>query len=401
MKKLLYTLTVLICLQSHAGVVYTLSVNSSGLSTRSIFNSNVQGTINPQPGDTLDIPSSYGNIWSIALERITGGTALNPVVITCRTSNTLQIGGLAAYAFKLNYCTNVKVIGLHINAQNSGNGIQASYDIHSLWIDRCTVKNTTGPGVFTKCVGDTTGVITSSFYPATLTGVKITNTKTDSTATEGFYGGSTLAGEHAPYIAAFVDGITYDSDTSLNAGWDGLQVTNGKVDKLAHIYIRGAGRLNVGGQRAGITIQDNVILTNCYDLDIANTPGSGLFVKCRGTAVIDNVKISNVATAAGEAGVYVDDKPVLLYTFPGAPYHLDTTLRLVFTNFNISNTNGNKAFLIRNLQGTERPGVVTAYCTGVPASPVTDNGGNTITFLTSPPYPIVPSKTHFTNPAIL
>ena len=310
------------------------------------------------------------------------------MVITCRTSNTLQIGGNSGYAFKVNYSRNVKIVNLHINGQTTGNGIQASYDIHNLWFDYCTVKNTVGPGFFIKCVGDTTGVITSSYFPSVIDTIIVTNCKADSTGTESFYFGSTLAGEKQPYVAAFLNGIYLDKDSSFNAGWDGLQITNGIALQVTRIYVRGAGRLNVNGQRAGITIQDNVLIRNAYSWNVADCPGSGVFIKARGTVVIDNVKIDNVATATpNEAGVYVDDKPVLLYNGTQASgYGIDTTQRIVLTNFNINNTNGSKAFLIRNLQGTERSGIVSYYGTNLPVSPVTDNASNTITVLTSPPY---------------
>ena len=366
MKKIISIVFVLSVIYCQAGTVYTLSVGSSGLSTRNIFNTNVQGTINPQAGDTLDIPSGYGDIWNIALENITAGTALNPVVITCRTSSTLLIGGNTAYAFKINYSKNVKIVNLHF----------------------------TGRGFFIKSVGDSTN--TKSYYPQTLKNMKITGCRVDSSGTESFYCGSTFANEHQPYLAAYIDGLYLDQDSSFAAGWDGLQITNAVTLQVTNIYVRGAGRLNASGQRSCITIQDNVLLRNAYSWDVAACPGTGVFIKCRGTVVIDNVKISNVATATpNEAGVYADDKPVLLYdSTQAAGYHIDTTMRLVLTNFNINNTNGSKALLIRNLQGTERSGIITYYGTNLPGSPVTDNGSNTITVLTAPPYSN-PGRKHY------
>ena len=386
MKKILSIVFVLSVIYCQAGTVYTLSVGSSGLSTRNIFNTNVQGTINPQAGDTLDIPSGYGDIWNIALENITAGTALNPVVITCRTSSTLLIGGNTAYAFKINYSKNVKIVNLHFTGRGTGDGVQSSYDVDGIWFDHCTVKNTAGPGFFIKCVGDSTN--TKSYYPQTLKNMKITGCRVDSSGTESFYCGSTFANEHQPYLAAYIDGLYLDQDSSFAAGWDGLQITNAVTLQVTNIYVRGAGRLNASGQRSCITIQDNVLLRNAYSWDVADCPGTGVFIKCRGTVVIDNVKISNVATATpNEAGVYADDKPVLLYdSTQAAGYHIDTTMRLVLTNLNINNTNGSKALLIRNLQGTERAGIITVYYANVPASPITDNGGNTITVLSTPPY---------------
>ena len=394
MKKILSIVFVLSVIYCQAGTVYTLSVGSSGLSTRNIFNTNVQGTINPQAGDTLDIPSGYGDIWNIALENITAGTALNPVVITCRTSSTLLIGGNTAYAFKINYSKNVKIVNLHFTGRGTGDGVQSSYDVDGIWFDHCTVKNTAGPGFFIKCVGDSTN--TKSYYPQTLKNMKITGCRVDSSGTESFYCGSTFANEHQPYLAAYIDGLYLDQDSSFAAGWDGLQITNAVTLQVTNIYVRGAGRLNASGQRSCITIQDNVLLRNAYSWDVADCPGTGVFIKCRGTVVIDNVKISNVATATpNEAGVYADDKPVLLYdSTQAAGYHIDTTMRLVLTNFNINNTNGSKALLIRNLQGTERSGIITYYGTNLPGSPVTDNGSNTITVLTAPPYSN-PGRKHY------
>ena len=378
MRKLLILFAVLYSSLTYAGTVFTLTVNSSGSSTRNIYNTNVQGTINPQAGDTLDIPSTYGNIWNVSLENITGGTTTNPVVITCRTSNTLQIGGNGGYAFKINYSRNVKIVGLHFNGQNkAGEGFQASYDIHNIWLDYCTVKQTKGPGFFIKCVYNSG--IASSQYPYTIDTPKITHCRADSTYTEGYYIGSTLAGESSAHVPAYVNGLVMLYDTAYYTGWDGTQVSSAAIDTMNFIYVRQAGYRDSSAQRSGITIQNNTkIRHRIGPFDIANGTGSGLFIFTRGWVPIDGITIDNVGTSFNEVGIYVDDKPVTLYSTPGAPYTLDTVQKLDLTNVTITNV-AHQAVWIRRLNGQAASGSVrNLYYNSVGNPAITDNGNNTI-----------------------
>ena len=359
-----------------ANRLITLPVSNIGKSNQCIYIANVQAQLNPQPGDTLDIPAIYGDLLNVSLKNITGGTPSNPVIITCKGSNKLQIGGYPSYAFALNNSSNVKVIGLKINGRGiSQLGITSQDAVSNITYKFCYVKNTAGPGFFIKCNVDLNNPAT--YYPAEFKNIIIKNCRADSTGTEGFYLGNTLAGNQYGKIPAMINGIYLIKDTATNTGWDGIQLSGAVHISGNDLYVRNAGVKNTVQQRSGITIQTNTKVDNLYNLDIANGNGSGLFLFSRGTINISNIKIANVGKQAGEVGIYVDDKAVSLFQ-PTTIYGLDSAQKLNLTNVTI-NGSGHQAVNIVDNNHTMLPGFITNllyYNVGTPA--ITDNANNVI-----------------------
>jgi hypothetical protein len=109
---------------------------------KQIYCTDVEGTYNPQPGDTLVIPTG---IISFLLQGF-NGTKLNPIVIIPEDSG--WIGGYAAYSGNISRASHFKLSRFHIDGQYSTNfGIAVGNESSDYEISHCYIKNVASIGL--------------------------------------------------------------------------------------------------------------------------------------------------------------------------------------------------------------------------------------------------------------
>ena len=112
---------------------------------KQIYCTDVESAHNPQPGDTLVIPTG---IISFLLQGF-NGTKINPIVIIPEDSG--WIGGYAAYSGNVSRATHFKLSGFHIDGQYSTNfGLVVGNESSDYEIANCYIKNTASIGLCAK-----------------------------------------------------------------------------------------------------------------------------------------------------------------------------------------------------------------------------------------------------------
>lgn len=310
-----------------------------------VYYTNVASQVNPQPGDTLVIPTGIHS----ALLSGFAGTPTKPIVIIPADSG--WIGGYTDYAFTINNANYFTAYGFHIDGKDSSNGLFAikqltsNYTVHDL-----SLKNGASEGIQCKWDQDTTNPAT--YYPPNaINNVTIYNVRVQNCTDEMVYLGN-MNDVIKPLAAPFVNLTLYNISTD-SSGRMGIILSDIESLHAHDLSINRFGIMNIGSYQNGLAIgQDVTIADSMYNVKISNGTGAGILDFGRGLQKLRNFTITNTATTAGQDVIYIDDRPDLGYNLP--PLQLD------FSGFTISGGTG-KALNVLNTGGTMLPGMIANF----------------------------------------
>lgn len=309
-----------------------------------IWYPNVAALVNPQPGDTLVIPTG---IKSCLLSNF-HGTPKDSIILIPADSG--WIGGYTDYAFSITNASYFKAMGFHVDGKDSSNGLFAvkegttNYCLHDLWL-----RNGASEGIQCKWDQDTTNPAT--FYPTTINDVLIYNVKVQNVTDEAGYFGN-MNDVTKPLAAPFVN-LTIHHISTDSTGRMGI-ILSDIVGLHAHdLSVNRFGLLKLDGYINGVAIgQDVTIADSMYNVRISNGTGAGLLDFGRGPQKLRNWTITNTATIAGQDAIYIKDAPDLGYNLP--PLQLD------LSGFTISGA-AHYALNVTNENGTQLPGTISNF----------------------------------------
>ena len=270
-----------------------------------IYLKDVAGTLKPEPGDTLLIPTGI-YIKLINLQNFSG-TAEKPIIIKQENPED-RPGGYNSYGLSLTNAKHFILDGVHMDGKdvNVGIGIGIGTGCSDFKVLNCSSVRS-GIGMQIKV---NPGTATSQRYPTTIANVVIKNFYSANVGAEGIYigysGGTSVP---AGVVPVPINGLTMENITTENTGWDGVQITGAINFSGKNFVVNNFGTKNAGGQNRGIALQTNT--TGVLDgFTIENGNGAGLTIFGREDLTVKNGTIKNVGidNKVGD-GIYVSDYP--------------------------------------------------------------------------------------------
>lgn len=332
------------------GKIIRLPVANDG-----IYVTNVAGTLKPQPGDVLLIPSGV-NIKLINLQNFSG-TAEKPIYIRQEDPND-RPGGYHSYGLSLTNAKYFIMEGVHMDGKgvNIGIGIGIGTGCSDFKVLNCSsVRSGIGMQIKTN-----PGTAENQRWPTEMKNIEIRNFYTKDVGAEGIYigysGGLTVP---AGVVPVPINGLVMENITTENTGWDGIQITGAMNFKGKNFVVKNFGTKKTGGQNSGVALQTNT--TGILDgFTIENGHGAGLTIFGRENFTVKNGTITNVGinNSVGD-GIYVSDYPsdyqqkplsliiqnVTLNGFTRYPINMQNTRKTmlpgVIENFTYLNAKGN------------------------------------------------------------
>src|SRR5688572_20550317 len=200
------------------GRIIRLPVANNG-----IYVTNVAGTLNPQPGDVLLIPTGV-QINSINLQNFFG-TADKPIWIKQENPND-RPGGYKAYGLSLSNAKYFILDGVHMDGKdvNVGIGIGIGTGCSDFQVLNCSsVRAGIGMQIKTN-----PGTATNQRWPTEMRNIIIKNFYAANVGAEGIYIGYS-AGLTVPegVVPVPIRNLTMENITIENSAWDGVQITCG------------------------------------------------------------------------------------------------------------------------------------------------------------------------------
>ncbi len=309
---------------------------------KQVYCTNVTREYNPQPGDTLVIPT---RIKSFLLRNFYGDKN-KPIVIIPQDSG--WIGGYDNYSANVAYARYFKITGFHIDGENATHlGLVVAQQTRDYEISNCFIKNTWAIGLCAKQDPDSTQA--KGYWPGfSIKNVSIHDITVRNAGTEGFYLGYTfdiIKPLASPLINLQVYNIKIDS-----TGWDGLQLSNCHDVRLHDVVISNYGLKNQSGQQAGLLLGGMVTLRDSiYNVSVTNGTGAGLLIFGKGTMKFSRITLKNVGMTQGENAIYVNDYKDFGFNLP--------PLKLNMKNIKINGSSGH-ALIVVNGNKTMLPGKV-------------------------------------------
>jgi hypothetical protein len=329
------------------GKIIRLPVANNG-----IYVTNVAGTLNPQPGDVLLIPTGV-QINSINLQNFYG-TADKPIYIKQENPND-RPGGYKAYGLSLSNAKYFILDGVHMDGKdvNVGIGIGIGTGCSDFQILNCSsvrsgigLQIKTNPGTMesqrwmplTK-ITEMRNIVIKNFYAANV-------------GAEGIYIGYS-AGLTVPegVVPVPIRNLTMENITIENSGWDGIQITCGINFSGKNFTVRNFGTKKAGGQNSGIALQSSV--TGTLDgFTVTTGHGAGLTIFGRENLTVKNGVITNVGfeNSVGD-GIYVADYPTD-YSLGALSFRIHNVILNGYTRFPIN---------LQNTRGTMLPGFIENF----------------------------------------
>lgn len=312
---------------------------------RQVYYPNVTTSVNPQPGDTLVIPTG---IHSFYLQNF-AGTPAKPIVIVAQDSGL--IGGYGPYAGNIQNAQYFKVMGMHIHGKDSSTfGLLVGAQTSDYEISNSEIQHTAGQGLVLKQDPDST--VPLSYYPNwIIKNISTHDLNIHNCGAEGGYFGYTFD-KTKPLASPLVNVQAYNIRID-STKWDGLQFSGCQNVSVHDCQITNAGMAAVAGQQNGIIIGGETTLKDsAYNLTVTNCSGAGLIIFGRGMMKIRNVTLTNTGYTPGQSALYVADLADLEYNLP--PLQLD------LKNIAVSKASS-YALNVTNMNGTMLAGVISNF----------------------------------------
>jgi len=312
---------------------------------KQVYCPNVESTYNPQPGDTLVIPTG---IISFLIHGF-NGTKLNPIVVIPEDSG--WIGGYPAYSGNVSQATYFKMSGFHINGQNNTNfGLVVGNESSDYEISHCYIKNIASIGLCAKHNPDPEKP-DKNWPDFVIRNVIIHDITVKNTGTEALYIGYTF--DVIKPLAPPFDNLSIYNITTDSSGWDGVQLSNCQNVSMHHIKISHYGLRNARGQQAGLLLGGMVTLKNpLINVTVSNGTGAGILIFGRGKMYIRDANLTQVGTSKGENAVFVSDYVDFGYNLKPLQLHLK--------NIKVNGSAGS-AMVIVNSNKSMLPGTVENF----------------------------------------
>lgn len=323
------------------GKIIRLPVANNG-----IYITNVSGTLKPEPGDVLLIPTGI-RIDLINLQNF-AGTVDKPIYIRQENQND-RPGGYKAYGLSITNAKHFVIEGVHMDGKdiNVGIGIGIGTGCSDFKILNCSsVRSGIGLQIKTN-----PGTAENQRWPTEMKNIEIRNFYAGNTGAEGIYigysGGLTVPEGVVPVP---IRNLVMENITTENTGWDGVQITCGINFLGKNFNVKNFGTKKIGGQNSGIALQTST--TGVLDGFTINTGhGAGLTIFGRENLTVKNGVITNVGidNSVGD-GIYVADYPTD-YSLGALSFRVYNVILNGYTRFPINLSN----------RGTMLPGVIENF----------------------------------------
>lgn len=311
---------------------------------RQVYIPNVTTTYNPQPGDTLVIPTG---IHSFYLQHFSG-TAAKPIVIIPQDSG--WIGGYPNYGGSISYATYFKITGFHIDGKDSANlGLYIGQQTSNYEACNIEIKNCASEGLVAKANPDTLSLLNQ--YPNwTIQNVSFHDIYVHKCMNENFYLGYT--NDVRKPLAPLFNNLSLYNLRSDSSYYMGIVLSDAVNVHMNNILVTHFGISNVGSFQNGIAIGYVTLADSAYNVTISGGTGAGLLLFGKGKWKLRNWMLNGTATTSGQSAIYVSDLPDIGFGMP--PLQLD------FSGVTVAGA-AQYALNINNDNKTQVPGTIANF----------------------------------------